>query len=188
MPSISFLVYLSPSSYISLLQGTSIKAESEDSLHLDIVPSKVRSLLGKLTKGVTIATLYLDKLSEAHLYPPSMSMPNVPARPSFTLAPSAAELDHTFPQLDSFGVGIMASDTSSETAPHAWVLDFTDGGKRPGVVMSQSRMKAIELVVNPLGGGDGLPGVADMLSFGTGSWVDLLVSKHNNVCLRSDRN
>lgn len=177
MPSISFLVYLSPSSYLSLVQSSSNNGEAEHELPLDIGPSKLKAQLGKLSKGVTVATLFLDKLSEAHLYPPSMSMPTVPARPTFTLAPSMAELDHTFPQLDGFGVDITAQGLNTGSGSYAWVLDFTDGGKRPGVVMSQSRMKAIELVVNPLGGGDGLPGVTDILSFGTGSWVDSLVSK-----------
>ncbi|KAF8904383.1 hypothetical protein CPB84DRAFT_1772896 [Gymnopilus junonius] len=179
MPSISFLVHLSPLSYLSLSRSTSNLGETEVDLPLDIELSKLNAQLGRLGKGVTVATLFLDKLSEAHLYPPSMSMPNVAARPTFTLAPSAVELDHSFPQLDGFGVEVTAQETNIE--PHAWVLDFTDAGKRPGVVVSQSRMKAIELVVNPLGGGDGLPGVTDMLSFGTGSWIDLLLNPGNLV-------
>jgi len=60
------------------------------------------------------------------------------------------------------------------TSQHTWILDFTDSGKYPGVVMSQSRMRGIELIVNPLGGMVGLNSVG-ILSFGTGSWVDLLV-------------
>lgn len=94
------------------------------------------------------------------------------ARPTFPLAPFATDADHPFPQLGRFGVEASASDA------YTWVLDFTTGGKRPGVVMSQSRMKAVELVANPLNGGEGLSNVGDVLSFGTGSWVDHLVSAH----------
>lgn len=39
--------------------------------------------------------------------------------------------------------------------------------------MSQSRMREIELVLNPFGG-ENMPQVP-MMSFGAGSWVDLLV-------------
>ena len=59
----------------------------------------------------------------------------------------------------------------------SWLLDFTAGGKYPGVVVSQSRMREIELVVNPFGGIDNM-GDVPMMSFGTGSWIDLLVSCH----------
>jgi hypothetical protein len=52
------------------------------------------------------------------------------------------------------------------------MLDFTQGGKRRGVVMSQSRMKAIELVVNPLAVGHNLSAMGDTAA---GSWIDLLV-------------
>ncbi|KAJ3518125.1 hypothetical protein NLJ89_g42 [Agrocybe chaxingu] len=180
MPSISFLTYLSPAAYLSLRRKAPItntfKVE-DDSPPIDFTFNDLQPHISSMTKGVTIATLFLDKLSEAHLYPPSMSMPNITARPSFPLSPSASEVDHPFPQQDDFG---LHSD-SSPPQPYTWVLDFTVGGKKDGVVMSQSRMKAIELVVNPLGGDDDLSGVTDMLSFGTGSWVDLLLNPRNPV-------
>lgn len=142
---------------------------TDDEPAIDVSLPELKARLPASTTGVTIATLSLEKLSEAHLYPPSMSMPNVTARPTFPLVPSAADLDHSFPQLDGFGM------EENSSPPFSWVLDFTAGGKRPGVIMSQSRMKSIELVVNPLGG-DGIGGVVtDMMSFGTGSWVDHLV-------------
>jgi hypothetical protein len=53
------------------------------------------------------------------------------------------------------------------------MLDFTQGGKRRGVVMSQSRMKAIELVVNPLAVGNNLNAMGEAVA--VGSWVDTLV-------------
>ena len=103
-------------------------------------------------------------------------MPNVTTRPTFPLTPAVSELDHNFPQFgDNFGVAVNSHDSTAFSGPYTWVLDFTESGKRPGVVTSQSRMKEIELVVNPLGGIDSLNGVSEMLSFGTLSWVDLLV-------------
>lgn len=151
--------------------------DDDEGLPFDISISFLRSHLNTVTDGVTIAVLYVEKLSEAHLYPASMSMPNVPARPTFPLVSSASDFDHSFPQLDGFGIEVTSQDQTPQSEPYAWVLDFTEGGKRSGVVLSQSRMKAIELVVNPLGGGDGLSNVSDILSFGIGSWVDLLVRR-----------
>lgn len=170
-PSISFLTYISPMGYLSLVRDAKQDQLSSnlDEPAIDISLSRLKSRLQTLTTGITIATLSLNEISEAHLYPPSMSMPNITARPTFPLVASAAELDHSLPQLDGYGM------VDNNSAPFSWVLDFTGAGKRPGVVMSQSRMKSIELVVNPLGGGDGMGGVTDMLSFGTGSWIDILV-------------
>lgn len=178
IPSISFLTYLSPLAYLSLLCDSK-GPETDDSFPpLDLTLSQLRSSLPSLNKGVTIATLSLDKLSEAHLYLPSMSMPNVTARPTFPLMPAVSELDHNFPQFgDNFGIAVDPHDSNAFSGPYAWVLDFTESGKRPGVVTSQSRMKEIELVVNPLGGIDSLNGVSDMLSFGAVSWIDLLVRR-----------
>ena len=179
IPSISFLTYLSPLAYLSLLRHSKGQEIDDSFPPLDLTLAQLRSSLTSFNKGVTIATLSLEKLSEAHLYPPSMSMPNVTARPNFPLIPAASELDHNFPQFgDNFGVSIVPQDSNAFPGPYTWVLDFTESGKRPGVVTSQSRMKEIELVVNPLGGIDNLNGVLEMLSFGTVSWIDLLVRSH----------
>ncbi len=101
-------------------------------------------------------------------------MPDVTSRPTFPLCPSASRLDHLFPHVDNFGVALNPPGTTSSEPPYAWLLDFTESGKRSGIVMSQSRMKEIELVINPLSVGNALGDVADMLS--PGSWIDLLVS------------
>ena len=61
---------------------------------------------------------------------------------------------------------------------YSWILDFTEGGKYPGVVMSQARMREIEFVLNPFGGEN--MGEVPMMSFGGGSWLDLLVSVHRD--------
>ena len=177
----SFLTYLSPLAYLSLLHDSKGQAqETDDSFPpLDLTISQLRLRLTSLNKGVTIATLSLEKLSEAHLYPSSMAMPNVTTRPTFPLVPAVSELDHNFPQFgDNFSVAVDSQDSSAFSGPYTWVLDFTHGGKRSGVVTSQSRMKEIELVVNPLGGTDSLNDVSEMLSFGTVGWIDLLVRSY----------
>ena len=178
IPSMSFLTYLSPLAYLSLLHGSKgQEQETDDSFPpLDLTLPQLRLHLSSLNKGVTIATLSLEKLSETHLYPSSMAMPNVTTRPTFPLVPAVSELDHNFPQFgDNFGAAVDSHGSNAFSGPYSWVLDFTHGGKRPGVVTSQSRMKEIELVVNPLGGIDSLNGVSDMLSFGSVGWIDLLV-------------
>ena len=175
----SFLTYLSPLAYLSLLHDSKgqEQKETDDSFPpLDLTLQQLRLRLTSLNKGVTIATLSLENLSEDHLYPSSMAMPNVTTRPTFPLVPSVSDVDHNFPQFgDNFGVVVDSHDSNAFSGPYTWVLDFTHGGKRPGVVTSQSRMKEIELVVNPLGGIDSLNGVSEMLSFGTVGWIDLLV-------------
>jgi hypothetical protein len=176
IPSISFLTYLSPLAYLSLLRESKGQETDDSFPPLDLTLSQLRSHLTSFKRGVTIATLSLQKLTEAHLYPSSMSMPDVTARPTFPLVPAASELDHNFPQFgDNFDVTAHRQDSNTFSGPYTWVLDFTESGKRPGIVTSQSRMKEIELVVNPLGGIDSLNGVSEMLSFGTVSWIDLLV-------------
>jgi len=103
------------------------------------------------------------------LFPASLSMPTLISRPTFPLVPSGAELEHVFPQTAEL----------TNDAQHFWILDFTQGGKSHGVVISQSRMREIELVVNPLSGMDSMNPV--MMSFGTGSWVALLLNPSNPV-------
>lgn len=93
-------------------------------------------------------------------------MPNVTSHPSFPLSPSASEFDHVFPQLN------YGASPGSE-ASYAWMLDFTQDGSRRGIVMSRSRMKAIELVVNPLAVGNNLNAMGGAAV--CGSWIDLLV-------------
>ena len=179
----SFLTYLSPLAYLTLLHDSKgqEQKETDDSFPpLDLTLQQLRLRLTHLNKGVTIATLSLENLSEAHLYPSSMAMPNVTTRPTFPLVPAVSELDHNFPQFgDNFSVAVDSHDSNNTfSGPYTWVLDFTHGGKRPGVVTSQSRMKEIELVVNPLGGNDGLNGVSEMLSFSAVGWIDLLVRSY----------
>ncbi|KAF9559871.1 hypothetical protein CPC08DRAFT_708496 [Agrocybe pediades] len=182
-PSVSFLTYLSPAAYLTLLDKPQAENPGDATYpHIDLGISTIKSHLDSLGSDAVVATLFVDKISEANLYPASMSMPNAPARPSFPLSPLSADLDHSFPQIDNFNLHPDSQGPSNlKQEAYAWVLDFTDHGKRPGVVMSQSRMKVIELVVNPLGEGDGLHGVTDILSFSNGSWVDLLINPGRNI-------
>jgi hypothetical protein len=90
----------------------------------------------------------------------------------------ASELDHRFPQTrNRDSLGALSNNSGVALDQHTWFLDFTNGGKHSGVVMTQSRMRDIELIINPLSDIDHLNPV-NMMSFGTGSWVDLLVCFH----------
>ncbi|KAJ7590744.1 hypothetical protein C8J56DRAFT_541069 [Mycena floridula] len=185
-PSISLLVYLSPRAYLTLLRQISRYPhdESKDTLpKLDIPLPLLRLFLATPQKGATIATLSLTPPSPAPLFPASMSMPTLTSRPTFALVPRGSELEHVFPHTadPSSSMAMDVSEDSSSLLQHTWVLDFTDGGQNPGVVLSQSRMREIELVVNPLSSMDHLNGPMSMMSFGTGSWVDLLLNPSNPI-------
>ncbi|PPQ98446.1 hypothetical protein CVT24_004125 [Panaeolus cyanescens] len=182
-PSISFLVHLSPSAYLTLLQSDPSPSTEQNGLRLDLSDSEIRTNLKKIAHGVTMATISLAKLSEGHLYPSSMSMPiSYPvSRPSFSLVEPAPELDHLFPQImDTFKVDLDTSKSENRLDPYAWILDFTDGGTRRGVVMSQTRMKTIASIVNPLGG-DVDMNAGNHISYGSSSWVDILLSKNGGI-------
>lgn len=184
IPSLSFLVHVSPTAYLHLIRNSTNQKQPRTNLSplpLDISLADIKKNLATTTNGVTIATLYLKETaglaSGHHLYPGSMSMPNVTSRPTFPLSPSASEFDHIFPPTNT-GFGSSVSSEMSCT----WMLDFTQGGKRRGVVMSQSRMKAIELVVNPLTVGNNLNSMGDAVA--VGSWVDSLVGCRPSFHLR----
>ena len=152
-PSISFLSYLSPRAYLTLLKSS---ASSDNTSNIDISTSTLTSYLTShpCPEGMTTCTLLLCPLTAPPSNPPPISI-SLDTRPTFSLtSPSRSTLDYTFPQ-------------PAAEMNHAWFLDF---GK--GVVMSQGRMRDIETVVNPLGFGSSM-GMG--MGFGSGSWVDLLV-------------
>lgn len=173
------MVHLSPAAYLSLLRSIPSSSTSDNNgLRLDLSDSEIRTNLKNIERGVTMATISLAKLSEGHLYPPSMSMPiSYPmSRPSFSLIEPTPDVDHLFPQImDTFKVAIDTSKSENRLDPYAWILDFTDGGTRRGVVMSQKRMSAIESIVNPLGGDTDMNS-GSHITYGSASWVDILVS------------
>ncbi|KAJ7124939.1 hypothetical protein C8R44DRAFT_668822 [Mycena epipterygia] len=168
-PSITFLVYVSPQVYLSLKTSSPVPPSESNLPKLDIPFNHLRSYLSTHRKGATMATLLLSPLSDSQLFPASLSMPSIISRPTFPLVPSGSELEHVFPQTAEL----------TNDAQHVWILDFTQGGEFPGVVVSQSRLREIELVVNPLSGMDAMNPV--MMSFGTGSWVALLLNPSNPV-------
>lgn len=168
-PSITFLVYVSPQVYLSLKTSSPVSPPESNLPKLDIPFNHLRSYLSTHRKGATMATLLLSPLSDSQLFPASLSMPSIISRPTFPLVPSGSELEHVFPQTAEL----------TNDAQHVWILDFTHGGEFPGVVVSQSRLREIELVVNPLSGMDAMNPV--MMSFGTGSWVALLLNPSNPV-------
>ena len=170
-PAISFLVHLSPLAYLTLLRtSASTPSAPQPDLKLpkiDIPFGHLRSSISvhPPIAGATVASLILSNRRPAS--DDSMNMPQLTSRPSYTLLPADSFADNAFPQP-------LAVPQSPMTTPFSWVLDFTDGGKHRGVVMSQSRMREIELVVNPLSGISHM-GSVPMMTFGTGSWLDLLV-------------
>ncbi|KAL6308090.1 hypothetical protein BKA93DRAFT_871257 [Sparassis latifolia] len=169
-PSISFLISISPLSYLSLLRApASILAAPVSKLNLpnlDIPFGRLRSHLSSHPRpaGTTVATLVLSSAKMSLPNADQISMPNLGTRPTFALVPSGSDIEHTFPQVSAAG-----------TDAPGWILDFTEGGKYPGVVMSQSRLREVEFVVNPLGGMNHVGGVP-MMTFGSGSWLNLLLS------------
>nr|GAT57759.1 predicted protein [Mycena chlorophos] len=164
-PSISFLVHVSPQAYLSLKKAS---PSPDPASKLDIPTDLLRSHLSAPRKGFSLATLMLSSLTGTQLFPPSLSMPSLLSRPTFPLVPTGSEIEHIFPQAEA------------STGQHIWMLDLTHGGEVPGVVMSQARMREIELIIHPLGGMD--PSLAlNMMSFGSGSWVALLLNPTNPV-------
>ena len=101
-----------------------------------------------------------------------MSMSSLP-RPSFPLAPAGlgTSVDFTFPRLDDNLM--IPTEANGGTGHFEWVLDFTNNGKTPGIVMSQSRMREIEAVINPFSVSVEGPGMGHLGQ--NESWVDLLV-------------
>lgn len=142
---------------------------------IDVPFPHLRSWLSKPREGVTIAILKLSP-PVSPLFPPAMSMPTLTSRPTFYLVPAGNELEHVLPQTADLSVSTEPPTNENGTLAdqHTWTLDFTDGGKTRGVVLSQSRMRDVELVVNPFSGIEDFSQVS-IMSFGERSWVDLLV-------------
>ncbi|KAG7090883.1 hypothetical protein E1B28_009964 [Marasmius oreades] len=176
-PSLSFLIHISPLVYLTTLRkfADDILIDATNSLpQFDVPLSGLRSYLSDRPRGATMCTLLLSQPTETHLFEPSMSMPNLTSRPTFPLVLGLSDPEHVFPQLD-ISVSSLDATLDDSSGRNIWILDFTSDGKSSGVVMSQSRMRDIELVINPLSSMETLSSVG-MLSFGSGSWVDLLLN------------
>ncbi|KAH9890615.1 hypothetical protein C8Q73DRAFT_704992 [Cubamyces lactineus] len=168
-PSISFLTYLSPLAYLTLLRtGSPPKFTTSHLPKLDISFNHLRTALTSHPRppGATLATLFLSPTAPPAYHADSMSMSALDTRLSSSAVPNAAEMEHVFPAA--------REAQGPQGQQFTWILDFTDGGKHPGVVMSKSRMHDIEVVVNPFSGLDHIE--SGQMSYGTGSWVDLLLN------------
>ena len=188
-PSVSFLTYVSPSAYLSLLRSppppsNHASRPGSHSTPVDVPLDYLRHALLSQSKphGVTVATLVLSTVAPDSINAESGSvLPHNPdplvandhtgsgIRPTFSLVSSSTPPPHKLPQAQS-QAGVSSSS-------YKWMLDFTSGGSYPGVIMSQTRMRAIEVVVDQssMNRLDPMAGM-HLMSYGTGSWVDLLVS------------
>ncbi|KAI0806901.1 hypothetical protein C8Q74DRAFT_1312897 [Fomes fomentarius] len=143
-PSISFLTYLSPLAYLKLLR-TSAHASSPPSPNLptlDVPLQHIRDSLKTHPRlpGITFATVVLSPTSPHD----DSALPTIDPRPSYSIVPDAERIDFILPGAREV--------QALQGKNYSWILDFTESGKYPGVVMSQSRMREIELVLNPFGG------------------------------------
>lgn len=177
-PSVSFLVYASPLAYLTLLRSTSSAGATQSGAsralpQLDVPFHVLQSMLTThpRSKGITMASLILSTAGNLTSEADSMNIADFSTRPTFPLAPTGAQVDRALPQVAQLPGAPLPAPSP------AWVLDLTEGGKYPGVVLSQTRMREIELLLNPLSGMDQMHGVHPM-AFGMGSWLDLLVSSH----------
>jgi hypothetical protein len=178
-PCLTFLIYASPLAYLNLLRTSLTSSTSSPPLvshipKLDISSSVLRSQLSVWPppSGITTASLRICDVYKPVLAPVNVLMHGV-ARPTFSLDPSMYQFDHVFPEVPE-GPRAEGLPNSPETV---WILDFAHQGKTKGVVMSQPRMREIEVIVNPFSQSSG-PSTIDMIgssSLSTGSWVDLLV-------------
>ncbi|VDB95344.1 unnamed protein product [Peniophora sp. CBMAI 1063] len=167
-PTLSFLVHLSPRAYLALKKSTPVPAPSATLPIIDVSIQHLRHHLAVQPQlpGVCLATLAVVPVSSS--LRTSTSAELLHSRPIFTLSPEANTMDHTLP---------LPTTANSLNPGHVWVLDFTNRGLTPGVVLSQTRMREIEGVINPLGDLGSMQTGATSLSFGTSrTWLDMVLS------------
>ena len=172
-PSLSFLVHLSPHAYLTLLRTPSPSqlATFSSLPQIDIPFPHLRAYAGTHPRkpGVTIASLVLcsggPRVSQQ---PDDIAIDSLSPRPNFPLASFSSEIGQQFPNFK-------AVDGQS-SHDERYFLDFTDDGRYPGIVMSQTRMRDIEMVIHPLAGMDPMNNADPVITFGSKSWLDMLVS------------
>ncbi|GJE95512.1 hypothetical protein PsYK624_116970 [Phanerochaete sordida] len=177
VPSLSFLIHISPRAYLTMLRSSSSSPATPSSPSLpalDIPFAQIRAYAGRHPRpaGLTTVHLVLTPSGDAALGggESPVGMEALAVRPTFALAPWDEQKDVYFPARAGAG---------AHAGAHGYVLDFTDGGAAPGVVMSQSRMKEIEMVLNPFGGMESQ--VPIMGAAAAPSWVDMLLSPHSHL-------
>lgn len=116
-------------------------------------------------QGVLIADLILD--STASPYNPPLDISSSSAiRPTFNFGDPSEVL--ALPQTSSSLPGL----TSGQKDGATWFLDFTNGGRHRGVVMTRTRMAEIFSFVDP---GHAQPSMSTISSFVERNWVETLV-------------
>jgi len=136
---------------------------------IDISLAHLRSQVSVIPKGITTAILSVALLTSPCLFTSGELLPGIANRPTFSFCSHGADIMHVFPRSGQ------PTDASTDSACHVWILDFTNGGKNTGVVMSQSQMRDIEMLITPFGGLHGDLEDVNIISFNANSWVDLLV-------------
>lgn len=162
-PSLSFLIHISPLAYLSLLRSSpSPSTNMSGTTTLPGVDVPFTTLRSRLSQpqpllGTVLATLRLAPPDT--VWPPAAQLLPTPTfRPSFPLDEGGAQ-DFALPQ------------AFVEGATTPWVLDFTDGGRQRGVVMTQAAMHDVEHALNSMSGFE-----LGAFRIGMSSWLDLLVS------------
>ncbi|KAF5351782.1 hypothetical protein D9756_007426 [Leucocoprinus leucothites] len=175
-PSITFLVHATPLAYLSCLRNVTAPPVQQANMPLiDIPLAHLRSQILENPKGMTTATLSVAPLSSPPPFASGELLPGIAGRPTFSFCPQGADITHVFPRSGT------PMETTTESRHHVWMLDFTNGGKQPGVVMSQSQMRDIEMLITPLGGlHEDLEDV-NIISFNANSWVDLLLNQTTEI-------
>lgn len=171
VPSLSFLVHVSPRAYLTLLRKASTAPTTSNALlpSLDVPFSSLRPFVGSHPRpaGVTTANLYFSSSHESHNS--NTNPPNeytLVVRPTFALVSTGDRKEIYFPTVN---------DILKKT--HGYILDFTDGGRHPGVIMSQMRMHEIQLVLDPIEELETTVQVdTPVVQVVAHTWVDMLVS------------
>ncbi|RDX52741.1 hypothetical protein OH76DRAFT_1400002 [Lentinus brumalis] len=182
-PSISFLTYLSPLAYLKLLRTSPAAGPTPPRPHLpslDVPFQHIRNVLTSHPRppGITLATLVLSPTPPPAHHADSTLISAIDTKSSSTLV-TDIKIDFIFPAARE----VQALQGQQFT----WILDFTEGGKYPGIVMSQSRMREIEFVINPFNEMGGMDNVPMMPSFGAGSWVDILLIRDPQTQVSPER-
>ncbi|KAH8119036.1 hypothetical protein DFH11DRAFT_1686038 [Phellopilus nigrolimitatus] len=162
-PSMSFLVYLSPLAYYTLVCTSQTESSAANPStqrldpfsKLDVLPSTLHSRLYRMDSrppGTTIATLALTRVSSLSTgYEPHNEQRPHLGRPHFRLPGTSAlaSLDHTFPVYPNIPLPPAETSINSTGMRDVWMLDFTNGNRSTGIVMTHSRMCEIQQIVNP---------------------------------------
>lgn len=165
-----------PLSYLTLLR-TSPKSSAPTPSHipeLDVPWDFLRLQLSAQpqTPGITTACLRICEVNKPR--PASAhGSTTTGTRPMFNLDPSMSQFEHSFPVPTGQG----ATQETPALPRTVWILDFTHDEKTKGIVMSQSRMREIEGIVNPFSHSSmqNPMGMVGRSPFGSGSWIDLVV-------------